>query len=58
MDGTRTAEDLAELLRAAVAEGRFKVSHEGKELTAEELDATGIVTSELQRLRLLSMLTG
>jgi cyclopropane fatty-acyl-phospholipid synthase-like methyltransferase/methyltransferase-like protein len=58
MDGTRTAEDLAQLLRSAVADGRFKVSHEGKDLTAEELDAIGIINSELQRLRMLAMLAG
>lgn len=58
MDGTRTAEDLAEILRTAVAEGKLKVSHEEKEISAAELDAIGIVNSELQRLRALAMLAG
>jgi hypothetical protein len=58
MDGTRTAEDLAEVLRAAVAGGRLKVSRDGKDVNADELDATGIVKEELQRFRAMGMLAG
>jgi methyltransferase-like protein len=58
MDGTRTAEDLAEILRAAVADGRFKVSHEGKDMSLEELDVLKIVQTELQRMRVMAMLAG
>jgi cyclopropane fatty-acyl-phospholipid synthase-like methyltransferase len=58
MDGTRTADDLAELLRTAVADGRFKVSHEGKDMTVEELDVLKIVQTELQRMRVMAMLAG
>jgi methyltransferase-like protein/cyclopropane fatty-acyl-phospholipid synthase-like methyltransferase len=58
MDGTRTAEDLAELLRAAVRDGRLKVSKEGAELNSETLDALEIVRAELQRLRAMAMYVG
>jgi hypothetical protein len=58
MDGTRTAEDLAEVLRAAVAGGRLKVSRDGKDVNADELDAIGIVKEELQRFRVMGMLAG
>jgi methyltransferase-like protein/2-polyprenyl-3-methyl-5-hydroxy-6-metoxy-1,4-benzoquinol methylase len=58
LDGTRTAEDLAELLRSAVKGGRFKVSREGADVSPEDLQATEIVKGELERLRALSMLVG
>jgi methyltransferase-like protein len=58
MDGTRTAEDLAEILRSAVAEGRFKVSHEGKDMSLDDLDVLKITQTELQRMRVMAMLAG
>jgi methyltransferase-like protein len=58
LDGTRTASDLAEMLRAGVAAGRFKVSKDGKAIEPEDLDAEEIVKGELERLRALSMLVG
>jgi methyltransferase-like protein/protein-L-isoaspartate O-methyltransferase len=58
LDGTRTAEDLAEMLRSGVAAGRFKVSKEGKAVTPEDLNAEEIVKGELERLRALAMLVG
>jgi methyltransferase-like protein len=56
MDGTRTIDDLAEALRAAVAAGRFKVSKEGTNIAPEELQVKDIVKGELERLKALSML--
>ncbi len=58
LDGTRSIDDLAEILRDALKGGKFKVSREGKEIAAEDLEAKEIVKGELERLRALSMLVG
>ena len=58
LDGTRSIDDLAEILRDALKGGKFKVSRDGKEIAAEDLEAKEIVKGELERLRALSMLVG
>jgi methyltransferase-like protein/cyclopropane fatty-acyl-phospholipid synthase-like methyltransferase len=58
MDGTRTAEDLGEVLREAVASGRLKVSQEGSDIAPADLKALDIVQAELQRLSVMAMLAG
>jgi methyltransferase-like protein len=57
MDGTRTAEDLSEMLRSAVGD-RFKVTREGSPVSPDASESLQIIRSELERLRILALLVG
>jgi methyltransferase-like protein len=56
MDGTRTPEQLAEMLHDEVRNGRFKVTKEGQAVAPDLAETIALVKSELQRLCALALL--
>jgi len=58
LDGTRSADDVADLLHTEVASGRFKVSKEGVNVTPDKQESVTLVKAELQRLCNLALFVG
>jgi methyltransferase-like protein len=57
LDGTRTAEELAQMLRSAVGD-RFKVTREGAPVAPDAAESLQIIRTEMERLRILGLLVG
>lgn len=56
LDGTRTAEELTELLKAECDSGRFKIVKEGQEHELSREEVAEVCAAELDRLRYLAVL--